>query len=88
MRLRTTIHYTRKQLREKEQKMVKIEHSLKFVTEVDETHPVGIRLLELPDEMRITMLESMLKELLAPRIQPALDEINENGSYAILKVAE
>ena len=68
--------------------MVKIEHSLKFVTEVDETHPVGIRLLSLPDEMRITMLESMLKDLLAPRIQPALDEINENGSYAILKVAD
>ena len=68
--------------------MIKLEHSLKFVTEVDETHPVGIRLLELPDEMRTTMLESMLKELLAPRIQPALDELNENGSYAILKVAD
>ena len=68
--------------------MVKIEHSLKFVTEVDETHPVAIRLLALPEEMQIVMLESMLKELLAPRIQPALDEINENGSYAILKVAD
>ncbi len=68
--------------------MVKVEHSLKFVTEVDETHPIGIRLLSLPDEMQIVMLESMLKELLAPRIQPALDEINEGGSYAILKVAE
>ena len=68
--------------------MKKIYHSLQFVTEVDETHPVGITLLSLPDEMRITMLESMLKDLLAPRIQPALDEINENGSYAILKVAE
>ena len=68
--------------------MVKIEHSLKFVTEVDETHPTGIRLLQLPSEMQIVMLESMLKELLAPRIQPALDEINEGGSYAILKVAE
>ena len=68
--------------------MVKIEHSLKFVTELDETHPVALRLLELPHEMRVAMLESMLKELLAPRIQPALDEINENGSYAILKVAE
>ena len=68
--------------------MVKIEHSLKFVTEVDETHPIGIRLLSLPDEMQIVMLEGMLKELLAPRIQPAIDELNENGSYAILKVAE
>jgi hypothetical protein len=38
--------------------------------------------------MRTVMLESMLKELLAPRIQPALDEINKNGSYAILKVAD
>ena len=68
--------------------MIKIEHSLKFVTEVDETHPVGIRLLSLEKEMQIEMLESMLKELLAPKIQPVLDEINENGTYAILKVAE
>jgi hypothetical protein len=68
--------------------MVKIEHSLKFVTEVDETHPVGKQLLALSKGMQVVMLESMLKELLAPRIQPALNEINENGSYAILKVAE
>jgi len=68
--------------------MVKIEHNLTFVTELDETNPTAIRLLSLPEEMQIVMLESMLKELLAPRIQPALDEINEGGSYAILKVAE
>ena len=68
--------------------MVKIPHSLHFVTEVDETHPVGISLLALPELMRTTMLESMLKELLAPRIQPAIDEINERGTYAILKVAD
>jgi hypothetical protein len=68
--------------------MVKVEHNLKFVTEVDETHPVGMTLMALPESMRIEMLEGMLKELLAPKIQPALDEINENGSYAILKVAE
>jgi hypothetical protein len=68
--------------------MVKIEHNLKFVTEVDETHPIGMRLMGLSESMRIEMLEGMLKELLAPKIQPALDEINENGSYAILKVAK
>lgn len=68
--------------------MVKVEHSLKFVTELDETHPVAMRLLELPHVMQVQMLESMLKELLTPRIQPAIDELNENGSYAILKVAE
>jgi hypothetical protein len=67
--------------------MVLIEHNLRFVTELDETHPVAIRLLNLEKEMQVKFLESMLKELLAPRIQPALDEINEGGSYAILKVA-
>ena len=68
--------------------MVKVEHNLKFVTEVDETHPVGMQLMALSESMRIEMLESMLKELLAPKIQPALDEINAGGSYAILKVAD
>ena len=68
--------------------MTKVEHSLKFVTEVDETHPIGMKLMALSEEMRIAMLEGMLKELLAPRIQPVIDELNENGSYAILKVAE
>jgi hypothetical protein len=82
------IHNSRKQLTEKEQKMVKVGHNLKFVTEVDETHPVGMQLMRLSESMRIEMLESMLKELLAPKIQPALDEINAGGSYAILKVAE
>jgi hypothetical protein len=68
--------------------MVKIEHSLKFVTEVDETHPVGMQLLSLQKEMQVAMLEGMLKEMLVPLITPAINEINEGGSYAILKVAE
>lgn len=68
--------------------MTKVEHSLKFVTEVDETHPVGMQLLALSEEMRVALLEGMLKELLVPAIQPAIDHLNENGSYAILKVAE
>ena len=67
---------------------VEIKHSLHFVTVVDETHPVGFQLANLETSMRRTMLESMLKELLAPRIQSVLDEINAGGSYAILKVAE
>jgi hypothetical protein len=68
--------------------MVQIPHSLHFITEVDETHPVGARLLALEESMRIAMLESMLKELIGEKIQPILDHINEGGSYAILKVAE
>jgi hypothetical protein len=88
VRLRTTIHHSRKQLKEKEQKMKKVTHSLKFVTEFDETHPVAQQFLLLDEVSQIHLLESMLKDLLTPRIQPALDEINERGTYAILKVAE
>jgi hypothetical protein len=68
--------------------MKTITHSLQFVTELDETNPTAIRLLSLPDEMQIVMLESMLKELLAPMIQPALDELNAGNSFATLKVAK
>ena len=65
-----------------------IEHNLKFVTDFQDGHPVTAQMLNLPESMRIEMLESMLKELLAPKLQPILDEINEGGSYAILKVAD
>lgn len=68
--------------------MVKVNHSLNFVTELDETHPVAMQLLALPEQMQVQMLESMLKEFLVPFIQPELERINENGTYAILKVAE
>jgi hypothetical protein len=68
--------------------MTKVEHTLKFVTEFDETHPVAQRALSIPHSELIVMLEGMLKDLLVPAITPVLDEINANGSYAILKVAE
>jgi hypothetical protein len=67
--------------------MVNIEHSLKFITEVDETHPIGMQLLALEKEMQVAMLEGMIKELLVPAITPVIADLNENGSYAILKVA-
>jgi hypothetical protein len=66
--------------------MTTVEHSLRFVTEFDETHPVAQRFLQLDKNAQIEMLESMLKELIAPTIQPEIDRINEGGSYAILKV--
>ncbi len=68
--------------------MKKVEHSLRFVTEFDETHPTAQRFFQLDERSQIAMLESMLKELIVPAIQPAIDEINAGGSYAILKVAE
>jgi len=68
--------------------MIKVPHSLNFVTEFDETHPIAQRFLELDEISQINLLESMLKDLLIPALKPALDEINARGSYAILKVAE
>ncbi len=68
--------------------MVKVEHALRFVTEFDETHPVAQQFLSLDDVSQIHLLESMLKDLLTPKLKPVIDEINANGSYAILKVAE
>ncbi len=67
---------------------VEIKHSLHFVTVVDETHPIGMQLLALEKEMQKTLLEGMLKELLVPALKPTLEDINKNGSYAILKVVE
>ena len=66
--------------------MIKVEHSLNFITEFDETHPVAQRFLQLTKYDQIAMLEGMLKQLILPAIQPAIEEINAGGSYAILKV--
>ena len=68
--------------------MKTIVHHLEFVTEVDENHPTGKQLLSLSHALQVTMLESMLKDLLTPRLGPILEEINAGGSYAILKVAK
>jgi hypothetical protein len=67
---------------------MKIEHNLKFVTEFAEGHPVTLQMSTLSESMRVTILESMLKDLLVPALEPILADINKNGSYAILKVAE
>ena len=67
--------------------MKTIKHSLHFITEVNENNPIAQTLLSLPESDQILMLEGMLKELIAPTLQPALDEINKGGSWAILKVA-
>jgi len=67
---------------------MKIEHNLKFVTEFKEGHPIILAMSALTEEMRIVMLEGMLKELVGSRLGPILDEINAGGSYAILKVAD
>jgi hypothetical protein len=66
--------------------MKTIVHHLEFVTEFDENHPVAQRLLSLPHSLQITMLEGILKSLIAPSLDSILDEINEGSTYAVLKV--
>jgi len=65
---------------------ISIKHSLNFTTEVDETHPVGKTLLKLSEIDQARLLGSMLKDLLAPAITPALELLNKSGTYAILKL--
>ena len=67
--------------------MKTITHSLKFVTELDETNETAQRLLALPKPMQTAMLEQMLKDLVAPSLKPIIDELNAGNSYATLKVA-
>ena len=66
--------------------MASIEHSLKFVTELDETNSVARQVLALPQAKQVLMIESMLKDLMSTRIQPIIDELNEHNSYATLKL--
>ncbi len=65
---------------------VSISHYLEFVTELDETNPIAQRLLSQPHAFQVTMLERLLKELIAPQLAPLLDEVNKDNSYATLKV--
>ena len=67
--------------------MKTINHSLQFITELDESNSVVQQLLSLNEETQIAVLEDMLKDLLVPLIQPAINKLNKGNSYATLKVA-
>ena len=67
--------------------MKTITHSLKFVTELDETNETAQHLLSLPKEMQTVMLEQMLLDLVAPKLKTIIDELNAGNSYATLRVA-
>jgi len=68
--------------------MISVEHSLKFVTEFDETNPIAMRFLALDKKSQTNILEETLKEVMVSKVQPILDEFNEHGTYAILKVVK
>jgi len=68
--------------------MVKIEHSLRFITELDENNPTAQRLLSLNKDMQVLLLEGMIQNLLVPDIMPLIDNLNAGNSYATLKVVK
>ena len=63
-----------------------VEHSLQFITELDETNSTAKQILALPKMVQVEMLEGLLKQLLVPALKPIIDEANEGNSYATLKV--
>ena len=67
--------------------MITIKHSLHFVTELDETNPTAKQLLDLSADKQIMILEGMLKELVAPKLSKTIKELNENNSFATLRLA-
>jgi len=66
--------------------MKTIKHSIKLETVLDENHETSKRLLALPTPLRTTMLNQMVSDLVVPKLESILEELNKNGSYAILKV--
>jgi hypothetical protein len=68
--------------------MKTIEHSLRFITELDETNPTAQRLLALDKDMQAILLEGMLHNLLVPDIQPLIDNLNAYNSYATLRIVK
>ena len=65
-----------------------ITHSLEFETVVDENSEAFEVIQNMPEEYVKAMLEQMLKDLVAPELEPVLAKLNENGSLAILRLAE
>ena len=66
--------------------MKTIKHSLHFETVLDENEPTVQKLLALPENEQVELLEAMLLDLVAPELEPILKKLNENNSYATLKV--
>lgn len=65
-----------------------ITHSLQFETEIDETSEAFGVIQNMPEEFVKAMFEDMLKDLVAPELEPVLAKLNENASWAVLRLAE
>ena len=65
-----------------------IKHSLDFETVIAEDSEAFQTIKNMPESYVKIIFEQMLKDLVAPRLAPILDELNKNGSFAILRLAE
>ena len=66
--------------------MKTIKHSIKLETVLDENHETSKKLLALPVPLRNKLLNQLTNDLLVPKLEPILNELNKYGSYAIMKV--
>lgn len=69
--------------------MIKLNHSINLVTEIDE-HKMPSNLLTTFLNLSEVQMEKMLRGAFIQALQDKkfLDEINENNSWAILKVGD
>jgi hypothetical protein len=65
-----------------------VKHSLEFETVIDEESSAYQTILNMPEPIVKEMFESMLRELVAPELEPVLAKLNENASWAVLRLAE
>jgi len=65
-----------------------IKHSLDFETVIAEDSEAFQTIKNMPESYVKIIFEQMLKDLVAPRLAPILDELNKNGTFAILRLAE
>jgi len=66
--------------------MKTIKHQLLLETVIDEKHEVSSKLWALPPAIRLKLINQLVNELLVPKLEPILEQMNKNGSYAIIKV--
>lgn len=62
--------------------MTTINYTLELSTTLDESHPTAARILSLDEDKRLELLRKAFTDLVADKV----DELNANGSWAILKV--
>jgi hypothetical protein len=70
--------------RRKQMATVSVPHTIKLVTDFDDTHPRVKEILTLPDYMLQLMLTKVFTDIL--KESNVLETANENGTYAVVRL--